>query len=101
MNHGEATSKLPVAAPRQFDKVARHWNVDYAFYKNGDGKYLLFFKSKQADAITTCFSDYSRRVLGHSKSRHTPVREQLKQVAEQARQPGQREREREAAHEDR
>ena len=47
MKQGEATNSLPVEAPREFDRVARRWNVDYAFYKNGDGKYLLFFKSKQ------------------------------------------------------
>lgn len=61
MKQGEATNSLPVEAPREFDRVARRWNVDYAFYKNGDGKYLLFFKSKQADAITACFGEYSRR----------------------------------------
>lgn len=35
MKQGEATNSLPVEAPREFDRVARRWNVDYAFYKNG------------------------------------------------------------------
>ena len=38
MKQGEATNSLPVEAPREFDRVARRWNVDYAFYKNGEGK---------------------------------------------------------------
>ena len=86
-----------------FDRVARRWNVDYAFYKTGPDKYLLFFKSGQADAITACFSEYSRRVMKRSKSRRVPIREQLKRAtAELARQPShKKERAREAVHEDR
>lgn len=59
MGHGEATSSIPVEAPALFDRAARRWNVDYAFYQTEPGKYLLFFKSKQADAITACMSDYA------------------------------------------
>lgn len=103
MTHGAATSSIEVDAPKVFDRAARKWNVDYAFYKTGPDKYLLFFKSGQADAITACFSDYSKRMLGKTKSRPAPIREQVKQAAEQVRQQPQRERERtkEAAREDR
>jgi hypothetical protein len=31
--------------------------VDYAIKRVEKGKYLLFFKAKQADAITGCFPD--------------------------------------------
>ena len=94
MGHGAATNSIEVESPKDFDRVARKWNVDYAFYKTGPDKYLLFFKSGQADAITACFSEYSRRV---------PIREQLKRAAaELARQPShKKERAREAVHEDR
>ena len=34
---------------KSFDRVARKWNVDYAFYQTEPGKYLLFFKSGQAE----------------------------------------------------
>ena len=66
-------------------------------------EYLLFCKSGQADAITACFSEYSRRVMKRSKSRRVPIREQLKRAAaELARQPShKKERAREAVHEDR
>lgn len=86
IGHGANTSCLPVEAPKDFDRVARKWKVDYAFYKTSEGKHLLFFKSGQADAITTCFSEYSRRVLKKSHSRQRPMMEQLKQATERARQ---------------
>ena len=88
---------------KSFDRVARKWNVDYAFYKTGPDKYLLFFKSGQADAMTACFSEYSRKVLDKSKSRRVPIREQLKRAADQLakEKPRQKERVKEAAHADR
>ena len=97
------STTIEVESPKDFDRVARKWNVDYAFYKTGPDKYLLFFKSGQADAITACFSEYSRRVMKRSKSRRVPIREQLKRAAaELARQPShKKERAREAVHEDR
>ena len=103
MTHGAATSSIEVGAPKLFDRVARKWNVDYAFYQTGPDKYLLFFKSGQADAITACFSEYSKRLMKRDKARPAPIKEQVKQAAEQVRQPAQRERERvkEAAREDR
>jgi hypothetical protein len=102
MKHGEATNSLPVEAPRQFDRVARRWNVDYAFYKNGDGKYLLFFKSKQADAITACFGEYSRRVLNRPKVRRVPILERMKRAGELLRgQERTHEHKKEAAREER
>ena len=103
MGHGAATSSIEVEAPALFDRVARKWNVDYAFYQTGPDKYLLFFKSGQADAITACFSEYSKRLLKRTKSAKAPIREQIKEAAaEAARQPVQkRERVKEEAHEDR
>ena len=101
MAHGVAISSIEVDAPRQFDKGARRWNVDYAFYKTGPDKYLLFFKSGQADAITACFSEYSRRVLNNSHTRQKPVMEQLKQAGERVRQQPHREHTKEAVREDR
>ena len=35
MAHGAATNSIEIEAPRQFDRVARRFNVDYAFYKTG------------------------------------------------------------------
>ena len=104
MAHGASASSIELSGDTKlFDRVARKWNVDYAFYKTGPDKYLLFFKAGQADAITACFSEYSRKVLNKSKSRRVPIREQLKQAADQLakEKPRKRERVKEAVREDR
>ena len=104
MAHGVATNSIELSGDtKTFDRVARKWNVDYAFYKAGPDKYLLFFKSGQADAITACFSEYSKKVLNKSKSRRIPIREQLKQGTDQLAKdkPHKRERAKEAVNENR
>lgn len=104
MAHGVATNSIELSGDtKTFDRVARKWNVDYAFYKAGPDKYLLFFKSGQADAITACFSEYSKKVLNKSKSRRTLIRDQLKQGADQLAKDKshKKERTKEVAHENR
>ncbi len=104
MSHGAATNSIELTgAPKDFDRVARRWGVDYAFYKTGPDKYLLFFKCGQADAMTACFGEYSRRVLNKAKTDRVPIREQLRRAAaEILRNPDHRkDRVKEAAHEDR
>lgn len=104
MAHGAATNSIELSGETKlFDRVARKWNVDYSFHKAGPDKYLLFFKSQQADALTACFSEYSKRVLSKSKSRRVPIREQLKRATEELvkERPRKRERVKEAAREDR
>lgn len=104
MAHGAATTSIGLSGDtKAFDRVARKWGVDYAFYKTEPGKYLLFFKSGQADAMTACFSEYSRKVLNKGKSRHTPIRDQMKQAAVQLAEdkPKIIERTKEVAHGDR
>lgn len=103
MGQGASANSIEVEAPALFDRVARKWNVDYAFYKTGPDKYLLFFKAGQADAMTACFSEYSRKVLNKSKSRRIPIRDQLKRASEQLsrEQPRPKERVQEVTHADR
>lgn len=104
MAHGASASSIELSGDTKlFDRVARKWNVDYAFYKTGPDKYLLFFKAGQADAMTACFSEYSRKVLNKSKSRRIPIREQLKRASDQLAQerPRPKERVQEVVHADR
>ena len=87
---------------KDFDRVARRWGVDYAIKRVEKGKYLLLFKAKQADAITGCFSEYSRRMMNRGRDRRIPLREQLKHAQELVRdQPRQKERTKEAEREER
>ena len=70
MNHYGAKNSMPlVGAPRQFDRIAKEFHVDYAFHKVGPKDYLLFFKAGQADAITAAFSEYTKRVMARQKDR--------------------------------
>ena len=104
MRHGVSTNSLELSGDtKAFDRVARKWNVDYAFYKAGPNKYLLFFKAGQADAMTACFSEYSKKVLNKSKSRRSPIRDQIMRAGDQlARDKAkQRERVKETVHESR
>ena len=56
MGHGAATNSIELSGDtKAFDRVARKWNVDYAFYKTGPDKYLLFFKSGQAGGVPRRF----------------------------------------------
>ena len=101
MNHGVNTNSIPLDGDTKlFDRMARKYNVDYAFHKTGPKKYLLFFKAGQADAITACFSEYTKRVMARGK--HSFKKEFDKTVdMVRAKKPRQHERKREAAHDDR
>jgi len=101
MNHGVATNSIPLDGDtRLFDRVARKWNVDYAFHETGPGKYQLFFKAGQADAITACFSEYTKRVM--QKERRPSILKQLQKFGEKARsRPREQERKREATRNER
>ena len=103
MNHRVSTNALPLdGETKLFDRVARKYNVDYAFHKTGPKKYLLFFKAGQADAITACFSEYTKLVMGRGKNRRPSILQQLQQFGDKARsQPREQQRKREAANEDR
>lgn len=101
MNHGVATNTLPLdGETRLFDRVARKWNVDYSFHKTGPKKYLLLFKAGQADAITACLAEYTKRIM--TKEQRPSILQQLQKLGAQAptRQRPQ-ERKREVAHEER
>ena len=67
MGHGAATNSIEVESQSSCCVMP--------FIRPAPDKYLLFFKSGQADAITACFSEYSRRVLKRSKSHRVPIRE--------------------------
>ena len=83
MKHNVSTNTIPIEGDKGlFDKVARKWNVDYAFHKTGPDKYLLLFKSGQADAITAAFSEYSALVMKQAREKRPPVMERFNRAAE-------------------
>ena len=99
MNHGANTSRIPLdGSTRLFDRVARKYNVDYAFRKVGPKQYRLFFKAGQADAITDCFAEYTKRMM--KKERRPSVLKRLGRANEAAarQRPREQEHKREAVH---
>ena len=70
MNHyGGKNAMQYVGAPKDFDRIAKEFHVDYAFHKVSPGHYLLFFKANQADAITAAFQKYSTKVLNKDQDK--------------------------------
>ena len=98
MNHNVSTNTISIKGDKGlFEKVARKWNIDYAFYKTGPKQYLLLFKSGQADAITAALSEYSNLIVRRARDRRPPIREQAERAAERAERerPKHKERKRE------
>ena len=69
---------------KSFDKTARKYGIDYALKKDTteeSPKYLVFFKAKSNDVLTMAFKEFAANEL--TKSKKTPIREKLRNVAEQ------------------
>jgi nucleoid-associated protein YejK len=63
-NQGVSNIEVTEKNIKGFDRVARKYGVDYAVKKDKTGeipKYLVFFKARDADALTAAFSDYMGR----------------------------------------
>ena len=97
MNHyGGKNAMQYVGAPKDFDRIAKEFHVDYAFHKVSPGHYLLFFKANQADAITAAFQKYSAKVLNKEQDKAS-ILGQLRKFTEQIRtQAKEKQRTREA-----
>ena len=47
-----------------FQKIARKYGIDFAPYKaKGQDRYLVFFKSQDADAMTAAFKEYTAKTM--------------------------------------
>ena len=65
---------------RDFDRVARKYGVDYAIKRDRSSnppRFLIFFKSRDADALTTAFQEYTARKV--KKAERPSVLEKLEQ----------------------
>ena len=65
--------------------MAKKYHVDFALKKDTTAeqpRYLVFFKSRDADAITAAFQEFSNRRMGREKK--PSIRERLAQAREQA-----------------
>ena len=59
--HGKQSVKQLTGQQRAFDRVARKYSIDYAVRKlpekEGESKYLIFFKARDKDTLMAAFSE--------------------------------------------
>ena len=66
---------------RSFERVARKYGVDFALKKVPDeGKYLVFFKARDADALNAAFAEYAAKTV--KRNGKPSLRKQLERFKE-------------------
>lgn len=66
IGQNQGVSNLEITGPsiREFERIARKYGVDYAVKKDrcaDPPKYLIFFKARDADALTAAFAEYTNK----------------------------------------
>lgn len=82
-NQGLTNIEITDKNIKDFDRVARKYGVDYAVKKDktvSPPKYLVFFKAKDADALTAAFREYTAKSI--KKKDKEPIADKLKSIAE-------------------
>ncbi len=78
-------SKLRIGS---FDRIARKYGVDYAVYREktvGDkDKFYIFFKGRDADAVSAAFKEYSANQIRKETNRQSVIAH-LHKLVEQVR----------------
>ena len=85
-NQGVSNIEISDPSIRDFERIARKYGVDYAVKKDRSAsppKYLIFFKARDADALTAAFSEYTqKKVKKADRSERPSVLEKLAQFKE-------------------
>ena len=82
-NQGVSTIESNDPDIKAFERVARKYGVDYAIKKvktEDKPKFVIFFKARDADALTQAFTEYTRKST--EKEKHPSVLQQLKILTE-------------------
>lgn len=67
---------------KSFERCARKYGVDFALKKDpSQGKYIVFFKARDADALNAAFSEYTAQTLNR-QGRKQSLRKQLSHFKE-------------------
>jgi len=68
---------------KSFERVARKYGVDFALKKvPSEGKYLVFFKARDEDALSAAFSEYADKTVRRKAREKPSIRKQLAQFKE-------------------
>lgn len=67
---------------KSFERCARKYGVDFALKKDpSQGKYIVFFKARDADALNAAFSEYAAQTLNR-QGRKQSLRKQFSHFKE-------------------
>lgn len=70
---------------KSFERVARKYGVDFAVKKDlVRGRYLVFFRARDADVLNAAFSEYTAKTLGRQRGKPS-IRKQLSHFQQLAR----------------
>ena len=78
-NQGVSNMEIAQTDLKGFERVTRKYGVDYAIRKDPSQdppRYVVFFKARDADALTAAFKEYSAEVM--RKEKRPSVLKQLK-----------------------
>lgn len=72
VGQGQGVSNIEITDSniKSFERVARKYGVDYALKKDVSGeipRYLVFFKARDADALTAAFKEYTAKEVKRDK----------------------------------
>ena len=85
-NQGVSNIEINDPSIRDFERIARKYGVDYAVKKDRSAsppKYLIFFKARDADALTAAFTEYiGKKVKKAEKTERPSVLAKLAQFKE-------------------
>ena len=82
-NAGVSNIEITDSNIKSFEKVARKYGVDYAVKQDrsvSPPKYLVFFKARDADALTSAFKEFSAKTV--QQTRRPSVLAQLRKFAD-------------------
>ena len=68
---------------KSFEHVANKYGVDFALKKDtANGRYLVFFKARDADALNAAFAEYTAKTMQRKAPEKPSVRRQLSHFKE-------------------
>ena len=80
-NQGVSNIEITDSNIKSFERVARKYGVDFALKKDKSGdipKYLVFFKARDADALTAAFREYTAKEVKRASQDKPSALEQLR-----------------------
>ncbi len=83
VRQGAGVKTIPITKKniKSFERVARKYGVDFALKKErGTGRYLVFFKARDEDALNAAFSRFAKKTVHRGRRRKPSIRAQLAQL---------------------